>query len=260
MLEREERKGLRQAVTRPFSLDPGIDAETLREEFAARGRVQISPFLAGGDAERLRAHLEAREDWSVALTADGRKLLVFAGDSWLKMNPAHREGLKKMVEPRGETSFRYMFRQILAVGDDGPVEPDTELGRFADFLSGADVIGLIRTIAGAPDIDHADAQATRYLPGDFLTVHNDRDEHGHRRVAYVLGLTSAWRTDWGGLLMFHDGRGNVEEGLLPRMNTLNLFSVPQRHSVSLVAPFAPRPRDSVSGWWKSATSCADSST
>jgi SM-20-related protein len=244
---------LAQAVTRPFSLDPGIDAEALRAAFAARGRVQFSPFLSGDGAERLRAHIDARGDWKVALNADGKTLLEFEGDAWMTMNAFHRDGLRKIVEPRGETGFRHMFRQIVAAADEGPTETDSELGRFAAFLSSPEVIGLIRTIAGAADIDCADARATRYLPGDFLTLHNDRDPPGHRRVAYVLGLTPAWRAEWGGLLMFHNSRGDVEEGLLPRMDTLNLFSVPQRHSVSLVAPFAPVPRHSVSGWFKCGT-------
>ncbi len=103
--------------------------------------------------------------------------------------------------------------------------------------------------AGARDIASAEACATRCRPGHFLAIHDDRHEETHRRVAYAFGLSPVWRPEWGGLLMFHDGRQDVEL-LVPRMNELNLFGVPQDHSVSLVAPFAPEPRYSVTGWMR----------
>ena len=42
--------------------------------------------------------------------------------------------------------------------------------------------------------------------------------------------------------------GNVRRGLMPSFNTLNILAVPQRHNVSLVAPFAGGIRLSISGW------------
>jgi Rps23 Pro-64 3,4-dihydroxylase Tpa1-like proline 4-hydroxylase len=44
------------------------------------------------------------------------------------------------------------------------------------------------------------------------------------------------------------GPDDVTFGLSPRFNALHLFKVPQRHSVSLVAPFAGAPRLSITGW------------
>ncbi|HEX5536856.1 MAG TPA: 2OG-Fe(II) oxygenase family protein [Sphingobium sp.] len=35
---------------------------------------------------------------------------------------------------------------------------------------------------------------------------------------------------------------------MPRFNALSLFRVPQRHHVGCVAPFAPKPRISITGW------------
>ena len=54
--------------------------------------------------------------------------------------------------------------------------------------------------------------------------------------------------DWGGLLLFHDGQDNVTRGYLPVFNSLNLFSVPQRHNVTWVTPLAAAPRYAVTGW------------
>jgi len=69
-----------------------------------------------------------------------------------------------------------------------------------------------------------------------------------RHAAYVYNLTPAWRADWGGLLLFHGDDGNVTRGLTPSFNALNIFAVPQPHSVSMVTPFAASRRYSVTGW------------
>ena len=69
-----------------------------------------------------------------------------------------------------------------------------------------------------------------------------------RLVAYVLNFTPVWNPDWGGMLLFTDERGHVEEGYVPVWNALNLMKVPQTHAVSLVAPFAGGLRYSITGW------------
>jgi Rps23 Pro-64 3,4-dihydroxylase Tpa1-like proline 4-hydroxylase len=116
-------------------------------------------------------------------------------------------------------------------------------------MSSAPVISLFRALTGSSEIDFADVQATRYRAGHFLTEHHDKREGSRRIAAYVLGLTETWRPEWGGLLLFHKN-GDVSRGLIPRMNSLSLFAVPQDHSVSLVAPFCPQPRLSITGWFR----------
>ena len=122
------------------------------------------------------------------------------------------------------------------------------LDAFAQFLSAPATLQVLQTITGLDDIDFADAQATNYRRGDFLTAHDDEVAGKNRRAAYVFGLTPAWRTEWGGLLLFHDASGDVTQGLAPRFNCLNIFAVPQLHSVSQVASYAAAGRLSVTGW------------
>jgi Rps23 Pro-64 3,4-dihydroxylase Tpa1-like proline 4-hydroxylase len=73
-----------------------------------------------------------------------------------------------------------------------------------------------------------------------------------RRAAYVLNLTPEWRPDWGGLLQFYDAMGNVSRAFTPGFNVLNIFRVPQPHSVSWVTPLAAAPRYAVTGWLRAA--------
>ncbi|MBD8524978.1 2OG-Fe(II) oxygenase [Pseudoxanthomonas sp. CAU 1598] len=109
----------------------------------------------------------------------------------------------------------------------------------------------MRELTGFTDIRKVDAQATRYLPGHFLTAHDDDGSPTGqiRRVAYVLSLSERWHPDWGGLLNFYDGdSGQIQDTFVPAYNTLSLFTTPQYHAVSTVAPYAPLPRLSITGW------------
>lgn len=235
-----------------FSLDPRIDVPTLRVAFARFGRVQIAPFLAPGEsAELLLQHVTERRDWQVALMTAAGKATWIDRSSWESLKPYEREGLLKLAAPTDPKTFRYVFEEIAAVGEDlKNREPSTLLGQFADFMSSDLILEAVRQITGITDITVADLRATCYRPGYFLTEHSDDPLNDlKRRVAYVFGLTPEWRPEWGGLLNFHNDLHDVELGLLPRMNVLNLFAVPQNHSVSQVSSFAPKPRYAVTGWF-----------
>ena len=125
------------------------------------------------------------------------------------------------------------------------------LNNAVEFLNGEAFLALMREVTGFDDIAFADAQATLYGPGHFLTLHDDAVVGKYRRAAYVLNLTEGWRQDWGGYLNFFDKDGNIEKAYKPAFNALNIFSVPSPHSVGLVAPFAGALRCSITGWLRS---------
>jgi SM-20-related protein len=243
-------KAVDQASDPSFALDPGIDGQALRRVYAADGRVQIRPFLTPGQTERLRDHLAARGDWRLVLRAGAAPVTELDPAA---MTPGHRQAVEKLAAPGPGKALHYLYERIRLIDPAaGRAAEDSPLGEFARFLSGGPVIELLRMITGEAEIGFAQAQATRYAAGHFLTVHNDKEEEGGRIAAYVFGLTDLWRPDWGGLLLFHDAQGDVVRGLVPRLNALNVFRVPLKHSVSLVAPFAPAPRYSVTGWFRPA--------
>ena len=123
--------------------------------------------------------------------------------------------------------------------------------RLLEGLNSEPALEMWRAITGVPEVAFVDGQATRYLPGHFLTRHDDDVEGKNRVAAYVLNLCPRWRPEWGGLLLFHDGEGDIARGLTPRFNALNLFAVPQLHSVSMVTRSAPFRRYAVTGWLRS---------
>ena len=234
-----------------FALDPQLDPERLRKEFARAGRVRIGPFLARDGADRLRTHLTDRDDWRLVLNA-GEKVYEIDRAGQAAMSDGQREELDRKVLAAAAGGFQYRFESIRVPDDEpGRTSRGSLLDDFALFMSGGQALEMLRTVTGSPDISFADAQATRYGPGHFLTSHDDAIEGKNRRAAYVFGLTQGWRAEWGGLLLFHDASGDIERGMTPRFNSLNIFAVPQLHSVSYVTPSAPEARLSITGWLRS---------
>lgn len=239
---------LRRSGAMPlFSLDPGIDVENAARTYRETGLVQIAPFLEEEGARALHEHLLARQDWRMRMRISGGRVIELGAAEAQAMGKAQSEALKKLAAPPRE-GFHYAYDSLAALDEEGVgAAAEGLLADFATFVSGPEAQGLLGSIIER-DVRYVEVFGSRYRSGDFLTLHNDRQDGAERLAAYVLGLTPEWRPEWGGLLLFHGPDGEVERGLAPRFNVLNLFAVPKAHSVSVVAPFAPVPRLSVAGW------------
>ena len=220
----------------PPKLRTTFDWDALGAHLNAHGWVQVPNILARADADALYRTLSGLEGWHTSIGAGTQSWSVPPGaDASLALDHAHRAA---------HQGFAYAFEHV----------PALETG-FAPVLATVNALvtsdaflDLGRKLLGDEEIRFADAQACRYGPGHFLTNHDDNVAGKHRRAAYVLNLTPHWRADWGGLLLFHDEKGRVTNGLVPAYNVLNIFRVPVAHSVSTVAPFAPARRYSITGW------------
>lgn len=132
-----------------------------------------------------------------------------------------------------------------------PAAPKLPVLEVYEWLNAPATLDFFRTLTGRPDIQWADAQATLYTSGNFLKSHTDQEPSGHRVAAYVLNFTRTWERDWGGYLQFFDARHDIELAYRPIFNALNIFRVPQDHSVGMVSSFCPGQRFSVTGWFRS---------
>ena len=234
-----------------YRLNPDLDGDRLARQFASSGRLHIPAFLAVEDAARLHQHLRNADGWRLIVN-QGEKLFELERAAQESLTDEARRALVDAVHAAARNEFQFMYEAI-RVPDDAAerAAKSDELSAFATFLSSAEVVSLLRRITGCEEIDFADAQATAYGLGHFLTSHDDDVEGKRRHAAYVFNLTPRWRTDWGGLLLFHRDDGHVAEAFTPSFNALNLFKVPQPHSVSMVTPFAAARRYSVTGWLRS---------
>lgn len=234
-----------------IGLGQRLDVSALKQAFKRDRRVRIHDFLDPEVAAALHANLRARTDWLQHIN-QGDVLYELDRDVRQTMEPAQADALNDAVYASARAGFQFRFEAI-RVPDEASAREASEdpLAAFASFMSSAPVIAMLREVTGAAQITFADAQGTAYSPGDFLTGHDDAVNGKNRHAAYVLGLTPHWRLEWGGLLLFHSHDGQVSHGGVPTFNTLDLFSVPQMHSVAEVTRAAAYRRYSVTGWLRS---------
>ncbi len=234
-----------------FALNAALEPEALAKRFAERGRIQIMDFLDPPAATMLHDHLARHPDWRHVINS-GTKVFETESASIEAMRREERETLDKAIMTAAVQGFQFRYDTIRIA--DEPEERGrsaTLLDDFASFMSSPETLEFIRRITGRSEIVFADAQATRYRSGDFLTRHDDNVAEKNRSLAYVMAVSRDWRPEWGGLLLFNDADGNVIDTIVPRFNALSLFTVPQPHSVSYVAPYAGGVRLSVTGWLRS---------
>jgi Rps23 Pro-64 3,4-dihydroxylase Tpa1-like proline 4-hydroxylase len=230
-------------------LNPALDLPDLSARFARSGRLQIEAVLHPEAAAALHDCLAHAVPWNMAyLDAQGQPTTL-TPEQRTALGPAECTRIRAEVARRARQGYQFLYHAYHMVSAyKAGRDPHLPLGRVLEFLNSPEFLGPLRTITGAEDVVRADAQATCYVPGDFLRWHTDHDEHMGRRVAYVLGLSHDWQADWGGLLQFLGPDGAVTETLMPRFNTLSIFRVPTPHCVSMVAPWATTPRLSITGW------------
>jgi Rps23 Pro-64 3,4-dihydroxylase Tpa1-like proline 4-hydroxylase len=226
----------------------GLDRERARAVFSRVGRVHISEFFPQEVADAISTTLVEKTVWQLSLNSGERHIDV-AADEFERLPESERNKLLDSVHRGARAGFQYIFNNF-PVYDcyTAGLDRDHYLMRVCEFLNSPDFLEFSRFVTGMPDIAFADAQATLYKPGHFLTEHDDRVEGKNRRAAYVLSFTRDWKPDWGGVLEFIDADGHVAEGYAPKFNALNLIRVPQRHAVSYVVPWAAVGRYSITGW------------
>lgn len=234
-----------------FRLSDKLDWDALARAYAECRRLHVPKFLHPADAALLHGSLRHRTDWRLVVNA-GERNVDLDRAAQAALTPDQRRQLEQAVHAEARYGFQYLYESIRVPDAAAERTGDDPLVAFARFLSSDPVRQFLRHITAAPGIDFADAQATAYGPGHFLTAHDDEVAGKNRHAAYVFNLTPRWRVDWGGLLLFEGADGQVERGFMPSFNALNLFSVPQPHSVSMVAPFAANRRYSITGWLRSA--------
>ncbi len=231
-----------------FALDPALDARQLAPVFKTYNRIHIPGFLTNNSAQRLHHYMVQNENWHLLFNVNDLTYDLTRAQ-FNDVAPDKRQSLMQGVEVRARDKFQYLFESMKVPDDMAErLKQKSLLTDFHSFLNSPLVFDFLRTVTGDAEVCYADAQATAYSAGHFLTRHDDNVAGKHRRVAYVLNLTPEWNPDWGGLLQFFDADGHISEAYAPKFNALNLFVVPQAHSVSFVAPFVSKKRLSITGW------------
>jgi SM-20-related protein len=236
------------AMPELFAFDPTLPTKQIAALYQSKNRIHVPGILENASAALIFDHLKQRGDWHHVFNT-GDKVFDVEASTMANMATEERKALESTILSSATEGFQYRYDAI-RVSDDvsDRAARASVLDQFADFLSTPEALTWFRTVTGFENINFADAQATAYNGGDFLTGHDDAVSGKDRLAAFVFNFTPQWRAEWGGLLMFHNEDGHIDEAFVPCWNAVNIFTVPQMHSVSWVVPNAPMPRLSITGW------------
>lgn len=227
-------------------MDPTAPAlESVRSRLLATGRVQLASFLPASIADALTDCLTREVPWQLAHRIGG---ISRTTDRGCYPDAAAYGAMARdaYVDARGQYQFLYDSYMLLKAARE-KWDPGLAAHAVLPYLNSEEFLEFSRAITG-DHIVRLNAQCTRYRPGQFLMPHEDQEIQEGRRFAYVINLNRTWAPDWGGQLQFLDEAGEVVQTMLPRWNTLSLFRVPQRHQVTMVAPWAGQNRYAITGW------------
>ena len=233
-----------------FALAPHHDLESLAERYQLRRRIQIRDFLTEDAALEIHQLLANETPWGLCFNQGERVAALRAADL-AGLSGDEKAQIGQMVASGARDGYQFIYQHFPLFSDYfDPAQPAMPLFRAFEFINSAPFLDFVRGLTGHDDLVWADAQATCYRAGDFLMRHTDEVPKTRRRAAYVLNFTPDWRPDWGGYLQFFDDKFDIEQGFRPLFNAMNIFSVPQDHSVGAVSNFAPIPRLSLTGWFR----------
>ena len=230
----------------PINFNPSVNVKATQQEYAKDKRTRIFDVLDMEIAGELAMKLHGELNYSNAYVQNG-EFKSSTPEQLSALSKTEQESFTKnlFAEASKGVGFFYGRHELGSNPSDNGI-----IQQCFQWLNSPKTIDAIKQISGIKDIVAASAQATRYYPGHFLTRHNDINASEQRRVAYVLNLTPDWHPDWGGLLQFYKNDGTPRDAWSPLFNTLALFDVSHVHAVTYVAPYAIKPRLSITGWFR----------
>jgi SM-20-related protein len=236
--------------TTQLEINPALDSRALAADYEKKNRLQLRNFLTPDSAQALHTYLHELP-WGLAYN-EGANVVQLHAHMVAQLGQQEAARIMAGIQERARVQYQflYAFYPILTAYFSPQVKRHKVFG-FYELINSEPVLETIRTVTGLPNIQWADGQATWFKPGHFLKAHTDEQEAEGRVAAYVMNLSADWDRDWGGFLQFYDSAGNIEEGFQPAFNTLNLFTVPQLHAVSMVSTYVTAERLAVTGWFRS---------
>lgn len=233
-----------------LSLNPELDPVALGKAYARKNRVQIRDFLSVEAAQKVHEDLLALP-WGLAYNV-GTEVVQLHAHVVEQLDDRQAAEIMRGIRERARTQYQflYAFYPILTAYFSPRVRRHG-IFSFYELINSEPVLEMIRQVTGLEEIRWADGQATWFKPGHFLKAHNDEQHAEGRVAAYVMNMAPEWDRDWGGFLQFFEADDNIEQALKPSFNTLNIFTIPMMHSVSMVSTYVTEKRLAVTGWFRS---------
>jgi Rps23 Pro-64 3,4-dihydroxylase Tpa1-like proline 4-hydroxylase len=223
-----------------------INIEQDKYELASAGYLRINNFLTEQYAESIFKCLMQDVNWGISCYVNDEPR-VFENTS--DVDQLSMQVRKKLEKIKHEGDFQFIYNTYMMVtAYKEQRNPTLFLNRVLEWLNSQNTLNYFKQLTGNNSIIKMSAQATRYLPGHYLTQHIDIHSQEARQYAYVMGFSKDWNPDWGGLLHILNKEGNIVKTMIPEYNSLSIFKVPQNHFVSVVTPLAQTQRLAITGW------------
>ena len=221
-----------------------LNLEQLTNEFSQHGIVRVENFLQPKSSEALSTYLQDSVAFDNAFFLENSNRQASDQEIAALPDDKRRQLYQAIYQDAAKGSgFLYGRNKITS-------QSPAPLSDVLTLLNSDIMLDLMRQITTKAELANADAQATRFRIGDFLTRHIDDVPGDTRQIAYVLSLSPFWHPDWGGLLQFFEKNGTPTKAWSPMYNSLTFFDVTKVHSVTSVAPFASKNRYSITGWFR----------
>jgi len=232
-------------------LNPLIDRHKVLKTLKSHTFCVIEDALRTEIVDALYQSVYEQAEWEHVYRA-GEKQGCDKVSALRNMSPVELQKKQQIIIQQAKKGYQFSYNRYSILDEVlTNYNPDNFMHIFMHYLNSEEFISFAHQVTEDKSIIKCEAQACWYAPGQFLKLHQDNNPRGEeRRYAYVLGLTKQWHSDWGGLLQFVKN-GKVTNTVTPGFNTLTIFKVPQDHQVSYVAPYALKPRFTVTGWMRS---------
>ncbi|MDI7774113.1 2OG-Fe(II) oxygenase family protein [Asticcacaulis sp. EMRT-3] len=222
----------------PFALNTEFDFDGYVSRFAGKGRVRLEGALAEADALAVHQTLERQTPWELQLVSAEGRPEVLSRHELDMLSPDIIQTRLQDAATRAQTGLAY-----LRLGLDLMSHTEPGLRDVSDLLKSDAFAQFCGQLTGLSGLVLTQLEAVCYRNGDFFTRHTDASA----RLCFEWNFTQGWRSDWGGQVLFHAPSGDIEGGIMPRMNDLALYAGDQPRSIASVAPYAGGPRFSISG-------------
>lgn len=229
----------------PFALNDAFDFAGYQSRFASKGRIRLEGALDGEDALQVHHALEQQTAWELHLMSAQGEPDVISRTELSELNDMAIQDRLSAAAERAQTGLSYLHlgydltsKEAIENLDEG--HPLLDLARL---IWSSEFAAFCENLTGLNGLKLRSLIATAYRPGDFFTMHQDSGA----ALSFEWNFTHDWRSDWGGQILFHSPSGDIEGGIMPRLNDLSLYSGEQPRSVNSVAAFAGAPRFAVSG-------------
>lgn len=232
-----------------LKINPALKKKDLASQFQAKSRLQVENFLDPKDAEKVFEMVNSCRHFKFKYNEGDKEVFVKPMELKGMTERRLREFGNRIFNTAQKGQFQYTYyscplsRETLS--ENQKLKP---FGEVLDFLDGKDMQNFLKTVTGEK-VTGANAEVQWFKTDSFQTTGDGLHRREKRVLGYALEMTKDWNEDAGGVRFFKSKNGEVEDFYIPKFNSLTLFKVPMKNSISYITGYATGLKLSISGWF-----------